>query len=1069
MCTSEENLEQVDPEFEHLSRAASQAGELKESADAEQDSDFAQKPNRLAAAGCAVSGFTAALLMMSNEAQLPRGPFYGSLLTFIGVLGCVGLLPRSGFRHRGKAGPTSSPGPAVSCRTWTAPSIDWWRSEQAESAGSASESAAPPLREAWFLTPKWTVLTAVLVLLLGIVSMGYDAATPSIIASLMVLSLSAIHRPALLVFVVVSLVYAPFLGTYGLWDPWETHYGEVAREILSRDDWISLWWAQDGWFWSKPILIFWSEAFAMASLGVDASPDAHPLHPEWALRLPFYLFSVGAVLSAYAAVRRVFGVRAGVLSALVLATAPHYFLLAHQAITDMLLVANMTLAMSMLTLAVVTPEDKVEGRVYLGLETEIGVKRKRALSIVLGGVTLLVMATLTFALGLGWIGIAAGLAIGSALTLGTALFGRVELSMRQLVTGIFVMVVVPQALYLVSRNITLVDYWRFALHEDVFLLGSAGNHGIAGNASLGDRRPHVPEFQPALQGLLWLLCLVGIVAQTVRETRARSLFLFCFYFFCALAFMGKGIPGFALPGLVALLWLISSNRWKMMFDGQLHIGTGILMVTTVGLPWFVAMYMRHGPAFTDRLLIHDHINRLAVGVHGDSGSIRYFIEQFGFGTFPWIGLVPFAALFWMSRESEDPSLQIPRKMDFLKLHSIWFFGAFTLFSAMKTKFHHYIFPAVPPAMILVGILLDRLVAGMPKGDPAISRVRWRSPLGFVLAALSPLPLVLGVAGFFGDVRGFIPGPMSERSDVSESGSEAATRLGSVTEQAVAQTASSAALETDWVLNHPWPTPLAAGLLMFGLVLLGLSGCLLAPRPFARLRPFVGSVSVSEGASSVIKSGGDSKPVSIALCVMFAAAATLVAFVGRDLSWEIATRPHGYERLIHLFVYKYDRPWPEQWDYRPILTGFALVSTAILSMGAVRRLHVLLVPTLLGVALSFSVWTLNYYITDLSPHWGQRELVQRYYELRDSANESLVAWQMNWKGENFYSGNHVHVFVDLDNKKVRQWMDERSGEKAFFLLEHTRMSSFKNLMRSRQYRAVTTKRDCNKFVLMEVHL
>ena len=51
----------------------------------------------------------------------------------------------------------------------------------------------------------------------------------------------------------------PMLGQYGLWDPWETHYGEVSREILSRNDWITLWWAQDEWFRSKPIFIFWSE------------------------------------------------------------------------------------------------------------------------------------------------------------------------------------------------------------------------------------------------------------------------------------------------------------------------------------------------------------------------------------------------------------------------------------------------------------------------------------------------------------------------------------------------------------------------------------------------------------------------------------------------------------------------------------------------------------------------------------------------------------------------------------------------------------------------------------------
>src|SRR5688572_9662771 len=32
------------------------------------------------------------------------------------------------------------------------------------------------------------------------------------------------------------LLFIPFLGSLGLWDPWETHYGEVARSMIVRDD-----------------------------------------------------------------------------------------------------------------------------------------------------------------------------------------------------------------------------------------------------------------------------------------------------------------------------------------------------------------------------------------------------------------------------------------------------------------------------------------------------------------------------------------------------------------------------------------------------------------------------------------------------------------------------------------------------------------------------------------------------------------------------------------------------------------------------------------------------------------
>ena len=108
---------------------------------------------------------------------------------------------------------------------------------------------------------------------------------------------------------------------------------------------------------------------------------------------------------------------------------------------------------------------------------------------------------------------------------------------------------------------------------------------------------------------------------------------------------------------------------------------------------------------------------------------------------------------------------------------------------------------------------------------------------------------------------------------------------------------------------------------------------------------------------------------------------LVAFVGRDLSWVTAERPAGYERLIHLFVYNYDRPWPEHFDYRAILTGFTVVASLLVMGAAIRALRPVLTLSLVGVATLFSLWCLDVYMIDLSPHWGQRELIDRYYAQR----------------------------------------------------------------------------------------
>jgi hypothetical protein len=199
-----------------------------------------------------------------------------------------------------------------------------------------------------------------------------------------------------------------------------------------------------------------------------------------------------------------------------------------------------------------------------------------------------------------------------------------------------------------------------------------------------------------------------------------------------------------------------------------------------------------------------------------------------------------------------------------------------------------------------------------------------------------------------------------------------------------------------------------------------------------------------------------------------AGATVVGLAGRDLSWATPEHPFGHERLIHLFVYNYGRPFPDYLDYRPILTGFAVVATVLVGAAGVARLRSAALVGLLATSFWFSAWALDVYLIDLSPHWGQRELVKRYYEDREGT-EALVAWQMNWKGENIYTGNRVSVFVQLDNKAVTKWIEERRGKRAYFLLEHSRLGNFKRMMGKRKVDELTTMRENNKFILVRAVL
>jgi 4-amino-4-deoxy-L-arabinose transferase-like glycosyltransferase len=128
----------------------------------------------------------------------------------------------------------------------------------------------------------------------------------------------------------------------------------------------------------------------------------------------------------------------------------------------------------------------------------------------------------------------------------------------------------------------------------------------------------------------------------------------------------------------------------------MELPSGVLVFLAVALPWFVAMYARHGQGFTDRLLFHDMFKRAFSHVHdtneGDDTSFRFYVWQLGYATFPWTGLAP-PSRSRSARRRERASARADAcassSCHVVRLH------AFALFSLMLTKFHHYILPAVP--------------------------------------------------------------------------------------------------------------------------------------------------------------------------------------------------------------------------------------------------------------------------------------------------------------------------------------------------------------------------------------
>jgi 4-amino-4-deoxy-L-arabinose transferase-like glycosyltransferase len=804
--------------------------------------------------------------------------------------------------------------------------------------------------------------------------------------------------------VLAAVLFFPLMGASSLWDPWETHYGEVSREILAKDDWISLWWAQDGWFWSKPVLDMWMQAIAMATLGVHYQPGkmligdgTQPImHPEWAVRAPVVLLTILALYLLYRGSVKTLGRRAAFLGAVVLATMPDFYLLAHQTMTDMPFGAAMIASIGLVLLGLGAPEDQ----------------RARAYEVVLpgkGGVRLRFT---------GW----------------------------HLAFSAILICTLPQILYLLSRNVGFL--WRPGAHGflprwDEFRSGSGmGNCGLPGNEDCHITQPaSIPKplegnpssilamtwravgaFEPGVQAALWTAVLAFVLYLSWGERRIRRLYYLAAWFFAGISTLGKGPAGVALPMLVTFAYLAASRPAEDLVTRTIRtirelchfeIVAGFLIVCMVALPWYVAMYVRHGPPFTDRLIFHDMFNRAFHHVHdtneGDDTSFRFYVWQLGYAMFPWTALAPLGLTWWLRR---GPSEKDGERADTCILFALWFVFAFALFSFMGTKFHHYIFPAVPAVAMLIGVVLDDMVGSRP-----ITALRTLPAylLGFVAGVTM---LVLGVART-------LPGSV----------------LGS---------------KPNGALADP-----SIGL---GLVLVLVGGAIIAL--------VVWKLREKETDPRGRSDDEDTAHISRMLAAGAVAGGAVLLLVTRDL----ALRPDGSDqpgaiRLLQLFTYNYKRAWPDSLDFSAALAAFGLIAAIATAALAVRAVRQHAVAAMCALAFAWGVWGLDVYMQRTAQHWGQHEVIAAYYASRQSPNEKLIAYQMNWKGENFYTGNDIPAFVSTGST-FTNWMKKKREEGVkvmYFITEHGRLGGLKSEVGAKAYREVTDKVLCNKFILVRAEL
>ncbi len=517
-----------------------------------------------------------------------------------------------------------------------------------------------------------------------------------------------------MVVLVACTILLPGLGGYSLVDPWETHYGEVARNMLVDNDYVYTQWpgtnledqANEG-FRSKPVLQFWMMAAGLKSVGVGAHGGysgemVHDARTMIGIRYPFVLSALAGLVLMWVMLARLISRRVAWLALLVVGSCPFFCLVSRQAIPDMPLVACTMGALALFTLAMEDGDRPItrwswrRGRIQLDA--------RHVVLGVFGGfvVVQLVYDTVYFATIGDWAfrGNLPNPAIWLPL-LGIIGLGGMFRDGFAMMRAPFVLLGAPIALALrepIPPDARLGIYAAWERHAiDRYII-----RGLA--------YPVLGKWGPTQAVADRALAMAPIATM-------RQVYLMACYALLGVSILAKGPPGVAVVGGVGVFYVILLGKWRALYNGDFEIKRGLLFASVIFLPWHLAMWMKAGPAFINEYLFTHILNRATTGVDNSPGTFEYYSSQIGHGMWLWAALLPAAIA------SGFAQAKIATREGRVRfIIALWAIVGVAFFSLVQTKFHHYILPAIPALCILVALFLDDLLAKRERLHPVFAAI-----------------------------------------------------------------------------------------------------------------------------------------------------------------------------------------------------------------------------------------------------------------------------------------------------------------------------------------------------------
>ncbi len=198
--------------------------------------------------------------------------------------------------------------------------------------------------------------------------------------------------------------------------------------------------------------------------------------------------------------------------------------------------------------------------------------------------------------------------------------------------------------------------------------------------------------------------------------------------FIGLGFMTKGPVIFVFVVVPALVFVALTKQWKALRAAKVWLSAAAFCV--VGLPWFVVVCVQNA-GLPGYFWEFQTLQRVASEVHERAGPLSYYVWVLLYGFFPWVLFLPYAIARGVSLKA--------RPLDEARTRGLFLFllcaVPFVFFSVSRSKGLAYLLPALGPAALLVGRLLDEATQ---KGDAWVKGFAanvWVAAAGMVVFAV----------------------------------------------------------------------------------------------------------------------------------------------------------------------------------------------------------------------------------------------------------------------------------------------------------------------------------------------